>query len=345
MNKEELKEYLSNNPREIRKVLEDLNCRVKIYSNRIASTNPDGDNQNAVSIRLNNSLSTTNYTRSKFNEYEGKDFISLIQYHKECGFLEAINYICDVLDINFDGKYIKTKKSSAYEFLMSATKDIENDEEELDIGYPLSEEYSDMFVKCPHKIYEDDGVSIESQIKFEVSYDILDNRIVIPIRNDEGEIMTFKGRSCEDYKSKGIPKFIYYYPFKGEYYLYGLYENIFDIQLNEYIYIFESEKAVMQCDSVGINNCVAISKKVISDYQIKKILKLGKKVVLCLDKDVSKEDVLLECEKFNNLVEVYYLWDNNNLLCKKDSPIDKGIHIFNELLNNKLKYNGGKNEI
>lgn len=75
--------------------------------------------------------------------------------------------------------------------------------------------------------------------------------------------------------------------------------------------------------------------------QIKKILRLGKPITLAFDKDVVLEDIFIECRKFKGLIDVYYIYDTLGLLIKKESPMDKGIDIFNQLREQcKFKYKG-----
>lgn len=345
MNKDEIKIYLKDNPEYIQDILEDLGCNhVKITKDKmVQSTRPGGDNKTAICIKLNDFLSSTIYTKNEFESYEIKDFFTLIEYLKECDFGEAIDYICTICNIERTKNNSKKKiVSGSYSFLKKYKNAInKNNLEEIEETV-LPESYCERFVQCPHKQYLDDGVSYETQIKFGISYDVLGDRVVTPIRNEEGKLLTFKGRTCKkDYKSLGISKFVYYYPLIGEHYVFGLYENYFDIMLADEVIIFESEKAVMQCDSVGIKNVISINKKRISDTQLKKILKLGKKVVLAFDKDVTKVEMQFECRKFRGLIELYYIYDDLDLLDSKDSPIDKGKEVFEKLLKEcKYKYKG-----
>lgn len=345
MDKSELKIYLKDNPEYIRGVLEGLGCHhIKIVTNkRVQSSLPDGDNPTSIHIKLNDNLSTKIYTRNEFNNYETKDFITLVQYLNNCEFSVALEYVFKYCNIDYTANYRKKVKSNSVEFLKKYKRSInKNIVEEEYKEKVLPEFFTERFVKGSHIIYLRDGVSEKTQDKFGISYDALDDRIVTPIRNDEGELITFKGRTCrEDYKVYGIPKFIYYYPFSAEYYLYGLYENYFDIISADEILVFEAEKAVMQCDTMGVNNVFATSKKVISDIQVKKILKLGKPIVIGFDKDVSLEEIYIECRKFKGLIDVYYIYDTLGLLKGKESPTDKGINVLQKLLNNcKFKYKG-----
>lgn len=343
MDKDEIKLYLKDNPEEIRSVLEALECHsVKIQTGKkVQSALPDGDNYTSIHIKLNDGLSSVIYTRNKFDDYEYKDFFSVVMFLKDCELNEAISYICSVCGINYTTKSKQKNKSGSYDFLKKYNRYLKNSSFDSEINETiLPEVFTERFTKGNHIKYLRDGISEKTQEKFGISYDILDDRIITPIRNDEGKLVTFKGRTCnKNYKIYGIPKFIYYYPFFAENYLYGLYENYYDIVSANEILVGEAEKFVMQCDTFGVNNTVALSKKVISEKQLRKLLKLGKPAVLMFDKDVTLDEIKEECKKFKNLIDVYYVYDTLDLLKGKESPTDKGIEIFRELLEKcKFKY-------
>lgn len=346
MNKEDLKIYLKDNPELIRDILEDMNCHhIKIIHNKkVQSALPDGDNNTSIQIKLNEYLTTKVYTRNDFlAKEEFQDFYSLVNYLKGYKLSQSIKYIGNIVGVKVDFSSKDTVKSNSYEFLKkysrAKNKEVKNENIEEII---LPETFKERFVNASHIIYEDDGVTEDSQAKFGIMYDVCDNRIITPIRNDDGRLVSFKGRTCDkDYIKKGIPKFLSYYPYSAERYLYGYYENYFNILTSDEVYIGEAEKFVLQCDSMGINNAISLSKKVVSPLQLKKILKLGKSVVLTFDKDVTLEEIYIECRKFNRLLDVYYIYDKLDLLKGKESPTDKGLDIFIKLTKEcKFKYKG-----
>lgn len=347
MDKNELKSFLKDNPKYIENVLEEIGCHhIKtIADKRVQSALPDGDNSTSIQIKLNDTLSTTVYTRNEFKQYEIQDIFSLVQYIKEYTLGESIQYICKICGLRYTKNTKQHNHSNSYQFIKAFKKSIDkenrfnNYEDDANI---LDESFKFRFIRETCKLFYDDNIDESTQDKFYVSYDILDNRVVFPIRNDEGNILTFKGRTCdEDYKIKGIPKYLSYYPYRAEYYLFGIYENWFEIMTAKELIVVEAEKSVMQLDSMEINNCVAISKKSISPMQINKLLKLGKDIVLCFDKDVQLNEIYIECRKFRELCNVYYVYDYDDLLIGKQSPSDCGYEIFNKLINEyKFKYNG-----
>ena len=341
MDKDSLKIYLKDNPEYIRDILEDLGCGyVHIGRKRVNATRPDGDNRGAIAITLNDFLSTRVWTKNEFNKYKIQDFYTLITYLSNYSFSEVMTYVHRICGLAYDGHF-EPKEISASANLLKRFKRVNNRNlEDLSTKETiLDEKIKEEFFRQTCKKWLDDGVTEETQAKFEVSYDVVENRIVFPIRNYEGKLISIKGRTLDaDYLIKGIPKFISYYNYYAEYYLYGWYENYEEIKKGKEVYIGEAEKFVQQLDSVGYHNALSVSKKTISPYQVTKLLQLGKDIIICFDNDVSEEEIKNECRKFRGLCNVYYVKDENNLLGKKDSPSDKGLDIFEKLVENKILF-------
>lgn len=344
MDIQEIKVHLRDNPELIENILEEIGCHhIKIIKNkRVQSALPyPSDNTTSVQVSLNDSLSTKVRSKNDFENYEIKDIFTLVQYIKKCSLPDAIEIICKTCSIVYSSNKKQKNKSGAYDFLKTYVRNIKK-EEHIEEDIILDESFCKRFVREDCLLYLKDGVNSHTQEKFGISYDVLDNRVITPIRNDEGKLITFKGRTCEeDYKIKGIPKFINYYPAFNNNYLYGLYENYYDILMAEELIVTEAEKGTLQLDSMGINNAVAINKKKFTEPQIRKLLKLGKPLVLAFDKDVTLEEIFIECRKFKGLIDIFYIFDTSNLLENKESPTDKGIDIFRQLLEEcKIKYKG-----
>lgn len=343
MNKQGIKQYLLDNPQYIEDILENIGCHhIKLINNkRVQSALPyPHDNTTSVQIKLNDYLGAVIHTQNEFEKYTIKDIFTVIQFIKNYTLNESINLVCKVCNIQYNNS-TKGTTSSAYNFLKYYTKHIKKEELVIEDDI-LPESFTTRFIRAECMQYTLDGVNSISQEKFQVSYDVLDNRIVFPIRNEEGQLLSFKGRTCiEDYKINGIPKFISYYPCNNNNYLFGYYENKEIIRQSKEVYICEAEKGVMQLDSMGINNAVSINKKIVSEIQVNKLLKLGKPIILVLDNDVTLEQIFIECRKFKGVCELYYIKDILNLLGEKDSPMDCGKEIFNKLITEcKFKYKG-----
>lgn len=186
-------------------------------------------------------------------------------------------------------------------------------------------------------VWESEGISKESLSKFQVMYDGFSDRLVYPIRNLDGKIVNIGGRTLDpNWREKEMRKYCYFYSWGKLDLLYGLYENMEDILKSHEIILFEGCKSVLLADTYGIHNCAALLTSHLNPHQMKILAKLGVRVVFALDKDVdiSKDHNI---EKLKRYVYVEYVWDKNGYLDNKDSPIDKGVNVFKDIYNNRLR--------
>jgi DNA primase len=327
-----LKRYLYKNPSLIVSLLERLNCHhIKlIKGKRIQGALPDGDNVASVQVLLGNEyLNTVVHTRT---DYDGSDIFDFVEYILKCNFRQAINWVSGQLNI----AYVDLKDYNKPKFLNILDEFAYCEESENTENEPISEKVLDTFIRAAHKDFTEDGISPVIQDKMGILFDTNDSRILIPIRDENGNLITLKGRTTiKDHKEQGIPKYISYFNYYATNILYGYYENYFNILNAGEVIIVESEKSVLQAMSMGINNVVALSKHVISDRQLELILKLNCDVVLALDKDMDREYCISELNKFDNLCTKYLIIDNDDLLDEKDSPFDRGLQVWNELYSQK----------
>lgn len=109
------------------------------------------------------------------------------------------------------------------------------------------------------------------------------------------------------------------------------------------IILFEAEKSVLKQFTItkGEGYSVALGGHSISEEQVEFILKNTPgdcEVVLAFDKDVITDPDFGEegfkeiANKFKPFRKVSYICDKYNVLGEKDSPIDKGIKLWNVLL-------------
>lgn len=169
-------------------------------------------------------------------------------------------------------------------------------------------------------------------------YDAFSDRLVYPIRNLDGKIVNIGGRTLDpDWKAKGLRKYTYFYQWGSMEIIYGLADNMEEILRKREVILFEGCKSVLLADSWGIKNCGAVLTSHLSAAQFKILAKLGCRVVFALDKEVRiREDHNIQ--KLRNYVEVEYLWDKRDLLDEKDAPVDKGLEVFLELYEGRLRY-------
>lgn len=345
LNGVKLKKILFANPALIITLLESLGCHnIIMQRDSITCSNPDGDNRGAISILLNETLNCKNYTRAKFEtDYKIKDIIALTQFLMGAASIdEAIQYIKSICTI--DARNCVSNDTVLYPLKKMIKKltpvTVCNDDI---LGEHSLEDYLDVYILD----FLNDGISYEIQDEFNICYDLVTNRALIPIRNAEGHLATYKGRTLDkEYKEKGIQKYSYIHDsrthtFSGRFYLFGEYENREYIANSDTIYVFEAEKSVMQAAAFGVRNCVAIANHIFSKEQIKKLLSYRKKIVICFDKDVDALKVMAQCRAFKNKGGLYFVIDTEGLLDEKSSPTDKGKAIFDALCARCIPYAEG----
>lgn len=336
MTSKQLKLHLLSNPTLIVTILEELGCHhINIVEGkRVTSALPDGDNQSSVQVLLiDDNLNTIVHTRA---DYQGGDIYSFVSYIKGCSFRNSLMFICRLLNIEYSRDYVKPTINETYSFLRKFNRVSEKND--IDANIKLPESVLSQYIECAHKMFVDDNLTIDSQYKFGIRYDLHGQRVLIPIRDTEGNLVTIKGRTiCQDYKERGIMKYIAYYEYYARGLLYGYYENYWDILMSDEIILVESEKAVIQADGYGVNNIVALSKNKISDEQLFKLISLNKDIVLALDKDVELNELEIIAEEFKGLCKVYAVYDHEDILVGKESPTDKGSDVWHELYKGKIR--------
>ena len=289
------------------------------------------EGRNPTSMVLN--LDTLSFhcfsTNSKGNLY------TLIMQRKDMNFPNALKWAADYagldkeeydidIQLPFGGFFQGlVKEISEPEFSMKTYDESELDEYK---GF-----YNTMFLK--------DGISFESQKKFNIGYDALSNRVTIPIYSLDNKLIGIMGRyngKCA-HEERWLPII----PCSRSLTIYGFNENYQSIQEKGMTVIFESEKSVMQCHSFGCNIALATSGCHISDTQAKHIKSMFlPKIILAYDEGLSQEDIIAEAEKLkmNNQIyknQVGYIYDREHKYLpegSKASPSDLGKEVFAKLV-------------
>ena len=189
--------------------------------------------------------------------------------------------------------------------------------------------------------------------KFNILFSKKDNKIIIPHYDVKNRLVGIRGRALDQWEVENIGK---YTPIKIEntFYSHPLSMNLYGLNLTKsnikrtgICYVFEGEKSVLHLESSNmVNMSVAVCGSIFSIFQLKLLLKYKpKEIVICFDKEEKAgEDkyynkLLNMCKKYTNYCNFSFIYDFNNLLDLKDSPIDKGEEIFKELLRKRIKVN------
>ena len=178
------------------------------------------------------------------------------------------------------------------------------------------------------KIWEKEGISFDTMDKFGIKFDMIRNRMVIPIYDDKG---VFVGAKVRNFNQEDIENGRKYMPLihNNEIYsydrgkvLYGLNFNKRAIKAAKRAIIFEAEKSCLLYDSLYVGNkAVSIGGSNVSVYQVELLKKMGvETVVLALDNDYSllpKED-----GKYDKYFGLYKMLKEANKLSAKGFAVE-----------------------
>ena len=333
MDIEILKEHILEN-NFIPTILEELGCHhIRKKDGYFQCANPDGDNVTAVCVYENTNLTTINYTRDISN---GKnihtDLISLVEFYKNETFPYAVKWICDVLDIDYYSNLDEDlPKSLQLTKMLIEMQSVDTEAETEKPLKPIPEKILSYFKPYVNDMFNEDGVSYDTQAEFEIGYDEFTNRITIPIRDDLGNLVGVKARYFYRQVPEDEQKFMYIEKCARSQILYGLYKTINFIKKAQRVFVTEAEKGVQQLYDKGYFEAVATGGSKISKSQIDKLTRLCVPIIFVFDKDITKEELDDIASRFIDGTEVYALIDTIGILNEKESPTDN-ISKFKQLL-------------
>jgi DNA primase len=324
-------------------LLELMSCEhVDKKNNRYEAQLPskfESPNKRSVQVYLNESLSSRIRTlgESDIDIYGLVSYIVFDKYSDEerrNDLPKAKRWICEKLGYAefLNGSHTPLPTNDHLKWLREVKKqrkkkrNLENVENQI-----YEDEVLNQFIMLPHKSYIDEGIEYQTQVEFQIGYDIKSQRIIFPIHNSFGEIVSVKGRTIfENYEELDIYKFLYLINFNKMIELYNWHRALFYILESKEVIIYEAEKTCWLSSQYGFRNCVAISGDDLSEWQVNMIKGLGNEIstVIALDKDKSIDAVKKQGVKFGKTRNVYALWDNVGLFKDKDSPTDLGEEFF-----------------
>lgn len=324
MDTRELKRYIYDN-KYVEQILNSIGCHHIQYhagGEYWTACNPDGDNKHAIILYDSEPLICLNKTRQMVKSSRTTDIIDLVCFTKELAFPQALKLICSEIGISYYHDFDEDIPES-FKFLqmvedMSTNLEIEK-EQPLK---PISENILSYYQPFVNDLFYEDHIAYTTQKDFEIGFDPETNRYTIPIRSEIGDLVGVKGRYFYREVPSNENKYVYLEPCSKSKILYGLYKTMPYIKNKNIVYVTEAEKAVLQLWSYGYRNCVSTGGKTLSQYQIDMIVRLGVKIVLCFDKDVERQEIEDISERFPDGIPIYYIYDEDNILDKKESPSD-----------------------
>ena len=198
-----------------------------------------------------------------------------------------------------------------------------------------------------------EGISEEVMKMFGIKFDIENNCIIIPVRNQQGDLVGIRCRNLNEDTIDKYGKYGIYTDYQsGITYrcttgklLYGLNVNMKKIIERKKIIIAEGEKSVHKSKTFFGKEDITVASygANLTNFQIELIKSLGvEDILFCYDREEDEKIV----KKINNiykktsmLFNVYYIDDYKGLIDLKESPFDKDEDVYRELLMNKKKYN------
>ena len=290
-------------------------------------------NPTAVVIRLQD------YENLLVKDYERNITLDLINYlikSKNIPFKDVMNVIKQ--ELHLDSIYNYKRKVGLFGGLYDK---INHSNDEISVTtYP--EDILEQYGNTSNTLWLKDGISLSTQRKWGIGYDIISQRITLPIRTSAGEIMSIKGRlngEPEEFE----PKYLYLVQGPMSQTLFGYSENYSSLYENE-VLVVESEKSVLKLDSWGYHNVVALGSNSLSTTQAKLLISLNpKRVIFMLDKSLSLEntkrnaDLLKTFCTMRQLEIRYWNWEDNITLEAKSAPCDDTKDEFEYILKNEIE--------
>lgn len=323
MNAEILRNELICNQEAVEDILTALGFEhIRDCGHNFRFPNIDGDNPTAISLWKDN-LVYQNFTRNKHG-----NLFTLVMDILQCSFPTALEFCAKhgkIQRSKLNQKRVKPFRGFYKKFHKSASDtvfDIKTYDESL------IEDYTGYF----NTMWLNDGVSFETQEKFNIGYSIQDNAITIPIYNTEGRLVGCKART-NDSRCPLDQRWWAIIPFRKTQVVYGYHTNYCSIIEKNICVIGEAEKFVCQLDSMNCHVGLAIMGHELSKVQTRYIKGLQtKKIILAYDEGISEDILRSEAEKLKidtpmlkNQVGYIYDKDNKYLsLGSKDSPSDLG---------------------
>ena len=331
---EEVKERLLEQPESIEHILDTFGFdKIRIRNRELRCAFEPGMNPTAVVIRLqdNENLFVKDYERNL-----SLDLINYLVKSKNISFKDVMNVIKQ--ELHLDSIYNYKRKSGLFGGLYDK---ISRSNSEISVTtYP--EEILEQYGNMPNLLWLKDGISLSTQRKWGIGYDVESQRITMPIRTSTGEIMAIKGRANFEL-DEFTPKYLYIVNGPMSQTLFGYSENYSSLYENE-ILVVESEKSVLILDSWGHNNVVALGSNSLSTTQAKLLMSLNpKRVTFMLDKSLPLEntkrnaDLLKTFCTMRQLEIRYWDWENNLTLDDKAAPCDDTKAEFEYILKHEIE--------
>ena len=285
------------------------------------------------------------------------DVFALVQHVKNIPFQEAFQFIVEYFHIKDTGFSVEVKLSDDWDLLQAAEDYVLTPRKEVAF-IPISENLvSGFYPLAAPTEWMKEGISPEVMKYYNIRVDVALEKVIIPHRDVNGNIIGIRGRTYDPfelidgkkYMPVRIEKDMYNHQLGKN--LYGIYENKETIKRLKKVLICESEKSVLQCATMyGVDNCFAVAMcgSNFSVDQLQLLLDLGvEEIIFAPDRDYDvsyesgelveyREKFYKQLEKALPYVNCYYIIDIEGILPLKASPTDCGKDILEKLMKKKV---------
>ena len=204
--------------------------------------------------------------------------------------------------------------------------------------------------------WEKEGINPGVMFNFGIRYNPKTHGVIIPHYDINNKLIGIRERTLVKekeqygkYKPAILNGKMYNHPLGFN--LYNINRSKKNIKMFKTVFIFESEKSCLKYASIfGSENdlSVAICGSSLNEYQVSLLTKLGvKEIVIALDRqyeEIGSDEWKRWVQKYYQIhnkyggkVQISYLFDFEQNLDYKDSPIDKGKEVFLNLYNNRIR--------
>jgi DNA primase len=332
---QEIKEELLKSPEAIEELLIFFGFEHIKTSRRDIRFARDANGGRNISIRLDNNeaLYVNDFARGI-----SADIFQYIIQEKNATFREVLQQVKKILGLSSDW----TPRPKHKELFGGIYKNIYRNNKEIIL--PTYDDNVLNAYECVGNVrFLHDGISLEAQQFWDVRFSVADDSIVIPIRNEFGDLVGTKMRINRD-PEEGESKYWYALPVQMSQVLYGYSENYQYLYGADTVYIGESEKFCQQLYTMNVRNCVSLGSHSLSEKQCKLLLQLqAKSFTFMFDDGLDLAETKRNADMIKNMasmmdVEIYFFDYRDCLeLGEKDSPSDHGIETWNYIIENHIE--------
>lgn len=266
--------------------------------------------------------------------------------------IPSVKWICEQAGVECDFNVAPSKDKYKWNYLNKYA----HEEKELEPLTIYDDTSLQLFDDVYHMDWINEGISIETMQKYEIKWYEYRQQIVIPNRNENGDLVGIRIRNMlPDAEAKYMPLYLLNgsnFKFPSGRVFYGEYQNVEAIKRKKKVFIVEAEKSVLKSDTwFGDENyTLALYGSVLTKEKLDKLLEWGVTTfIIGLDSDFNEygdddytkfEENVFDMAKMIKPYsdEIYVVYNNQGYKdAYKYSPFDFTREQFDVLWENKEK--------